>query len=666
MRLCLTSPLCVAAAVLLVAPTLAQTTPGSGDLSQLAARISAQIQQVRMVTSQLPRVNVTHVQFGTGCPNAADPSGQQDSTCAIRNAIQFAQANAIRGAGYPVLYFPHGRYKVAGSGLAPAFNLTAAIGMEGDGAQSTTIFNASPTAGTVSYNSASECSAKPGPCFIRIEGLTFAGDGHRSMGGLIQINNTPTGLMTNVVLAETGGIALNLQGSSERWSFSQMEIDHARWSVLTEGDTNENYFERVNVIDPGADLSGFCFSVNCPGGHLITTGTWLPDPHSAVFLDGDNVHWMNSSIKSTAIMGGIRLAAVTSSVSHTYFEGFAWGDQPRTNHAIELGGKLEIGHLTRGISASELVFPVDDAGWQPLYANDPAEVNTLGEHAYTPIFAIFPADYVYGSKEPSAAVPGITRGTYEAIKVAGFAGDGNAHLRTRALNKTSAVAWPAGSTIEQIPANGYGIVRVEENHLNSIEPNPKRYTSGCDDNAQLSHWTSSPSRLCAEIIVGLVPDGYMVPYPDQHVSGDFQMAVVNNSIANGGSEVDGQGWIKIAANGTVDIDQGNAPLTRFSPAETALNDYQNGNTRVHILQWGKQSALAMVRDLSANAIISPQNHLFSSDVSVNHSLSHQYLGEQCWYPIQPGTAQPTNRFCVRAGGPSQETLVNGRWVAATR
>ena len=660
------SLLLIATTAALAPSALAQGGAAPMNLQQLQERVMAQVQQVRTITSKLPRVDVTHADFGAGCPNAADPLGVADSTCAIRNALQFAQANPVRGGGYPELYFPHGRYRVAGSGLTAALTFTAGVGMLGDGAQSTTIFNASPTAGTVAYNKAGECASKPGPCFVKIEGITFAGAGHTQMGGLIEINSTNTGLMRDVVLAESGGIGLNLQGSSERWIFSQMEIDHVRWPVLTEGDTNENYFERVNVIDPGQDESHFCFSVNCPGGHLIPSGTWMPDSHSAVYLDGDNVHWTNSSIKSTSAIGGLHLAPVTSSISHTYIEGFPWGKQPRTNHAIEIGGKLELGHLTQGLGPQDMAVAVDDAGWQPLYVNDPALVMVNGIHSYTSNYTIFPADYLWKSTDASSAVPGITRGTFEKVQVASFAGDGRGHLLARGQGGTKAIAWPVGSVIEQAPPNNYGMARVENNHLNSLADFPGMvYASGCDDTAQLTRWTSSPSRLCAEIIVGLVPDGYGIPLPSQRfITPASSLAVVGNSIFANTNEPAGEGWLKIAGNANLEIDEGNVPLKQFTPADTALNTYINQATLVQVVKWGNVSALAFVHDLSADVTFAPQDHFYNAGIVTGGSIGRQYLGEQCWYALQPGAQQPTSRFCVRASGPAQENLVGGRWVAA--
>ncbi len=664
------------AALFLLLPAhlaVAQTAspfPGSDQTQARAeAYVQAQVQEVTRMTSKLPRVDVTHTDFGKGCPNPADRAGRVDSTCAIRNALRFAQANAIEGGGFPVLYFPHGRYLVAGTGYTAALTLNNGVSLVGDGAESTTILNTSPTAGTVAYNSADDCAHKPGPCFTRIEGITFAGKGHTSMGGLIEINNTAIGLIRDVVLAESGGIGLNFQGSSERWIVSQVEIDQVRWGVLTEGDTNEDYFDRVNVINNGQDQSHFCFSVNCPAGQLITGGTWLPDPHSAVYLDGDNVHWMNSSIKSTLNLGGIHLAAVTSSVTHTYIEGFPYAGQPRTNHAIEIGGKLELGHLTQAISSSDLQIPVDDAGWQPLYVNDPALAFENGSHSYTPYFNIFPADYLLESREPSRSVPGITRGTFENVKVASFAGDGRAHLIARAQNKTAAVAWPAGSIIEQVPQNGYGMARVESNHLNSLADvdDKAHFTSGCDDTALLTHWTSNPSRLCAEIIVGLVPDGYGVPLPAQHFVGQsFSMDIVDNTIFTGHNEPEGEGWIKIPGNGSVRLEQGDGPLSSFTSVDTALNTYENGTTLVKIVKYGDASAYGYVNDPGAGVSFSPQNHFFHAEVLANGSLNHEYLGEQCWYPAPAAGQQPKSRFCVRASGPAQENLVGGRWISSPK
>ncbi len=577
-------------------------------------------------------VNVTDARFGQGCPHAADPLGHEDSTCALRAAVLFTESSGLPGGGFPVLYFPHGVYKVAGEGYTSALTLTKAVSMEGDGAPSTVILNTSAHAATLTYLKAGACSGKPGPCPVVVQGLTFAGQGHATEGGLIEIDSTDTGSMRNVVLADTGGIALNLQGSSERWYFSDMEIADARRPVLLEGDTNEDFFQRVNVLE-GGQTKDYCYSVNCPGGKRIESGKWLPDPHSAVYLDGDNVHWTDSSIKSTAEIGGIRLAPTTSSVSHTYIEGYPWGGQPRENHAIAAPGPGELGHLTEAIGPGALDIPVDDAAWQPLYVNNPAQVRISGHHSYVNAYGIFPADYKFKSTEPSRAVPGITRGTVERVEVADFSADGKAHLFSRGKQ---AVSWPAGSVIEQVPANGYGVLRIEENHLNSLDPVGAkaglRYSSGCSDTGQRTDWTSSPSELCAEVIAGLVPDGFMVPFPtEDYVHNAFTVHLVDNSIYTGGSEEDGQGWVKVPGNATVSINAENSPLSTPADPNDALRTYKNGTSQVQVVQWPARgearaaSALGVVMDSSAGVRFSPQEGVYQGEVLRNGAATQQVL-----------------------------------------
>ncbi len=597
-------------------------------------------------------MNVADARFASGCPNAADPLGHHDSTCAVRKAVEYAEGAGIPGAGFPVLYFPHGIYKVAGEGFTSAITLTKAISIQGDGAPSTVVLNTSPHAATLTYLKAQACSSKPGMCPLTVQGITFAGQGHATGGGLIEIDSTNTGSMRNVVLADTGGIALNLQGSSERWYFSDMEISNSRWPLVAEGDTNEDYFDRVNVLN-GGETEDYCYSVNCPGGKRLDRGTWRPDPHSAVYLDGDNLHWMNSSIKSTEAIGGIRLAPTTSSLTHSYIEGFPWGGQPRANHAVAAPGKSELGHLTAAISRGDLDIPVDDAGWQPLFVNNSTQARINDTHSYVNAYGIFPADYIPGSKEPSTAVPGITRGTLEMVTVGAFSGDGSAHLVSRGKQP---IAWPAGSIIEQGPANGYGVLRIEENHFNSLDSYySARFPSGCSDTAQLKQWTSSPSMLCAEVIAGLVPDGYMVPFPTQnYVHNNFSLAIVDNSIYTGGSEADGEGWIKIPGNATVTIDQGNEPLRAFVDAGTALHSYSNGTTRVEVVSYGggprPVSALAYVSDVTAGVRFSPQEGFYEADVMHDGALAHQFLKSQCWYGVSPNSAAPSAGACASSGG----------------
>ena len=126
-----------------------------------AAVVTSPAQTASAAPSQ---INVTDAHYGTGCPNPADPSGRLDSTCAIRAAITAAESSGMPGAGYPTLFFPHGRYKVAGEGYTSALTLTKAVNIQGAGENNTVLVNTSPHAATLTYTQAGDCSGMPQPC----------------------------------------------------------------------------------------------------------------------------------------------------------------------------------------------------------------------------------------------------------------------------------------------------------------------------------------------------------------------------------------------------------------------------------------------------------------------------------------------------------------------
>jgi Pectate lyase superfamily protein len=87
-------------------------------LAQQAAQthLSASEMQLQHVAanpvSKFPRVNILHQDFASGCPNAADPAGQKDSTCAIQAAIDYADSHTV-GGQLSALYFPVGNYLIS-------------------------------------------------------------------------------------------------------------------------------------------------------------------------------------------------------------------------------------------------------------------------------------------------------------------------------------------------------------------------------------------------------------------------------------------------------------------------------------------------------------------------------------------------------------------------
>ncbi len=153
------------------------------------------------------------------------------------------------------------------------------------------------------------------------------------------------------------------------------------------------------------------------------------------------------------------------------------------------------------------------------------------------------------------------------------------------------------------------------------------------------------------MIAGLVPDGYMVPFPtEDYVHQQFTVRLVDNSIYTGGVERDGQGWVKIPGNADVEIDAVNQPLRALRDAGTALERYDNGVSHVQVVQWpGAKavSALAYVVDRSAGVRFSPQEGFYEGDVMRDGAIDHQTLHTPCLYSMS---------------GPNQRTCLGGQTV----
>ena len=83
-------------------------------------------------------------------------------------------------------------------------------------------------------------------------------------------------------------------------------------------------------------------------------------------------------------------------------------------------------------------------------------------------FVMIPPDFLWGSTAASSLGGGITRGTYERVAVAGFAGDGNMYLGAggRGQNGTTAIAWPAGALVELV-GSGISLFKVTNSHVNA-------------------------------------------------------------------------------------------------------------------------------------------------------------------------------------------------------
>ena len=210
--------------------------------------------------SKLPRVDVTHRDFGSGCANVADPSGQQDSTCAIEAAVAFASNSAQQpGGATPSLYFPHGTYKISGDPRIPC-----GINVIGDGPNASIIEEVNNAEGVTITSPAWQPDAYD--CDGTMEGIEFwTPNDHSYYASQLQIESATGYRLRDVRVAGGGGRGIVLLGTTERTKAWGLEIDTVRWPLIWNG--NENHLWGLNIAGPGETPSAYCFgTANCING----------------------------------------------------------------------------------------------------------------------------------------------------------------------------------------------------------------------------------------------------------------------------------------------------------------------------------------------------------------------------------------------------------------
>ena len=685
--------------------------------SGLAADNAVHVGSDHSIITAGPKVNIRDSMFALGwtlgsvtqpsCAGVAgnstgyaDPTGQQDSTCAIQSARNYIIQSGIQhsGTGYMVLYIPHGTYLINSATYTSPIQMDFPISIEGDAANASILHNTSPHATAIFYTGLyTDSNTGSGQNPVGVRHIRVIGQGHLTNASGIEILNETNTYVDHDVISNVGGISLNYQGSSERNKAEDVDINSANVGFAAIGDTNEDFFERVNVLFSGADDSNYCYSrVNCPGGVVKSSGTWYPDPTPLVRLSGDNISWVDSSIKGLLYLSGIKWSGATGYIRNTYLEGFPV--LPGLNHAIQALGAVEIGHLTAAVGTSDLAMPIDDALQQPTYIGDPAFATAQGVnfHAGDGSYKIGPADFLWGSTAQSTAMPSITRDTYELVTAYASSADNRIHLANRAQGGTSAIAWAQGSIIAQIPSSTYGTLYLQSNHINTDDANSiSGITRGCNDTARLPY--STPGGIyedCADIIAGADPDGFTVNYPSasSYVGIGSSVSLSGNGIYFGqNDEVGGEGYIKVPGSAGVSfapgdngIPQVNGGKYPYNPAQLAAGNYALGESNVQFVQWPGAMALGTVYDPGAGVTYNPAARQFNGlytnfqgggGTSPDYELATLTLngGTECRYsyPVgvtvdpttyQPVSGQPGSRTCDFQGGFAVDYLSGGNWL----
>ncbi|GGH01655.1 glycosyl hydrolase family 28-related protein [Silvibacterium dinghuense] len=210
--------------------------------------------------AKLPRVDIRHPDFGSGCANAADPTGTEDSTCAITAAVAYAQSVSANGQT-PTVYFPEGTYKISS-----ALRLPCALHYTGDGPSATTLEQTGDAANAITvYNGGALLDGYLCAGSLQDMQITTSGS-HQHTADLVELDSAPGFKLNRLRLYNSGGRGLQLNGTSERIESNDLQIDAVRWPLILTTNTNEDHFFKTNIDAPGFAADNYCWGNNCPNG----------------------------------------------------------------------------------------------------------------------------------------------------------------------------------------------------------------------------------------------------------------------------------------------------------------------------------------------------------------------------------------------------------------
>jgi hypothetical protein len=680
LMLCLTIMVTAAAA-------LAQAPSRPAAQTRIAA---AQIQAQHVTAapvSKFPRVNILHQDFANGCPNAADPTGAKDSTCALQAAIDYADSQTI-GGQQSALYFPAGNYHISN-----ALRLPCSLQVLTDGPTASAITLAPGSrSNAITVHPAAHPINDSFLCAGGIDGLMIQGSGHTNTGTLLEIVNASGYRLNDVKLYNSGGRGLSLQGSAERIESHNLQIDAVRWPIVMTVNSNEDHFFKTNIDAPGISADGYCFGINCvdgkaPGPHQGPGGgptPIRPDPHGAVWMSGVDVAFYGGSIKSLEFEHAFHVAiAQSNTIANFYFENFPDHGRTVINSAVVVGGILPMTKLTDRLDGScktNCSVSVANTDWFPDYMNDPADMRNYLSQACGETDWIMPADFEWGNHTPSAFVPGVARDQYEAACVNGMAGDGKMYIGQRNLSSGPLLStappntsWPSGSIVHMatnVITYGSGVTMIS-NHVSGMTPGDAGYHPDCDD---------SDARTCANIIVGPIPDGYLLNPAGSKANSPLaslsaSLIMIGDSMFSGGYEALGSGYVKVHTRGYLTIL--GQPANIASRAET--DDTLKGKEtldgmvpQVQAVQYptGAHAQVVMSRPDTGGFLntysgffeqaVTSSDPALGSNPGGHYANGHQFVNSSCWYDA--GSAQAPhagNRFCMKGG--TQFTPSNAGW-----
>jgi hypothetical protein len=582
-----------------------------------------------------------------------------DDTAALQAAIAAAVNAAASGTfqqGTQVVRIPTGTCKVSGELRIPA-NIT----LRGMSRESSIIQQTSTTANAITVT---RCATSLlGGCEGGIYDLTIEGSGHTTAGTLIELDAIVSYNLQNVRLYNGGGRGIQINGGSERLDSRDLTILQTRWPLVLAGAINESYFYNTRVMYPGETADNYCFNVNCVNGVYPSSGPIAPDPHAAIYgTGGTNVGFYGGSMKPLQMMSGFKtFLSETTTVDHFYFEyGYV-------NAGVIAGGVSEWTSTTAAMTTTSSTIAVQSTAWMPHYFTTPGDV-PASQVAYN-TYVVIPPDFLWGNAAASSLGGGITRGTYELIAVAGFAGDGKMYLGAggRAQSGTTAVAWPAGALVESV-GSGVSSFKLTNSHVNAQDAFSSMGAAGANLTRSCDN---SGVNTCAEIIAGYVPDGRWVQQHgslgDNYTGSSVMINLSNVHMFNG--NFSGQGLLAVHSNVAMTLDGMTPGLSSgegYSVPYGASLANVTGGSQIALPTYpnGHQPLFTLV-DNGNQRTSSTSGNIYKQTAAVFDSSTHTSVGSQIAneydlmdqpYAASPGTPAlsaggtlPAGTYSVRAG-----------------